>query len=359
MPVAPSFDDLIGQFESEALAQNSELAFNDGDVSEAQAHGAGAMGDAAIRFTVQSFKETFIDGAKGDALTALVLDHCNIQRQPATAAQAVVALTRAAGVGAFTFLAGSVVGSAFDAAGNTVLYTTDADTNFGLGDAGPHNANVTATVLGKAGNGAAGTITRVVTQVSGQQLTCTNAAVAAGGNSEESDEELRVRARLFWQTLRRGTLAALEFGALQVASVRIAKATEDLTTGFVTVVVSDSDGGSTAQMIADTVLELESWRAAGCLVNVYGGTQLAVDVTGVMVVADGVDPAALAPLVQEAIEARLGKYKQGEIVYLDSLKAAGINVDPDAIEAITFSLPASNVTPTAYQVPRAGTVAIT
>lgn len=358
MPVAPSFDDLIGQFEAEALAQNGELAFNDGDVAEAQAHGAGAMGDAAIRFTVQAFKETFIDGAKGDALTALVLDHCNIQRHPATAAQASVAFTRSSGVGAFTYTAGSVVGSEFTADGNTVLYTVDADVNFGLGDNGPHSEIVTATVLGKSGNVVAGKINRVVTTVDGQVITCTNAATAGGGNEQESDEELRVRARLFWQTLRRGTLAALEFGALQVASIRIAKATEDLTTGFVTVVVSDSDGNSTAQMIADAVLELENWRAAGCLVNVFGGTQLLVNVTGVMVVADGVDPAALAPLVQEAIEGRLNKYKQGETVYLDSIKAAGINVDPDAIEALVLSLPAADVAPTAYQVPRAGTVSI-
>lgn len=359
MPVAPSFDDLIGQFEAEALAQNSELAFNDGDVTEAQAHGAGAMGDAAIRFTVQSFKETFIDGAKGDALTALVLDHCNIQRQPATASQAAITLTRTSGVGAFAFVAGSVVGSEFDAAGNTVLYTLDADVNFGLGDNGPHPGAVTATVLGKAGNVAAGKINRVVTVVAGQTLAVTNAAVAGGGNEQESDEELRVRARLFWQTLRRGTLAALEFGALQVSSVRIVKASEDLSTGFVTVVVSDSDGNSTAQMIADVVLELENWRAAGVTVNVYGGTQLLVAVTGVLTVVDGVDAAVLAPLVAEAVAARLNKSKQGERVYLDSLKAAGINVDPDAIEALTFSVPAADVEPTTYQVPRAGTITIT
>lgn len=358
MPVAPSFDDLIAQFQAEALAQNSELAFNDGDVTEAQAHGAGAMADAAIRFNVQAFKETFLDGAKGDALTALVDDHLNIQRQPATAAQATVSFARSGGGAGFTIPTGFVVGSEFDSAGNTILYALDADVTFTLGDNGPHTGSVTAQVLGKDGNVAAGKITRFVSAKPVPSITVTNAAPAAGGNAEESDEELRVRARLFWQTLRRGTLAALEFGALQVPTVRTVRATEDLDTGMVTVVVADSDGASTAQMIADAEAEIENWRAAGVTVNVLGGTQLLVDVTGVLVVNDGVDPAALAPLAVAAIQGRMRKQRQGELLYLDSIKAAGVNVDPDAIDALNLSLPAATVTPTATQTIRPGTVTI-
>lgn len=358
MPVAPSFEDLLAQFQSEALAQNNELAFNDGDVTEAQAHGAGAMGDAAIKFTIQAFKETFLDGAKADALTALVDDHLNIQRQPETAAQATVRWARTGAGAGFTLLAGFVVGSAFDSAGNTILYTTNADVTFGAADNGPHDVVVTAEVAGKAGNVAIGKITRIVDPKPDPFLTVTNLAVAAGGNDEESDEELRVRARLFWQTLRRGTLAALEFGSLQVATVRTVKASENLDTGMVTVVVADSDGGSTAQMISDVERELESWRAGGVTVNVLGGTQLAVDVTGTLVVNDGVDPAALAPLCVAAIESRMRKQRQGEVLYLDSIKAAGIGVDPDAIDSLPLSLPAINVVPTATQTIRPGTVTI-
>lgn len=358
MPVAPSFDDLIAQFQAEALAQNSELAFNDGDVTEAQAHGAAAMGDAAIKFTIQAFKETFLDGAKGDALTALVDDHLNIQRQPATEAEAVVSFARTSGGSGFTLSAGYVVGSEFDAAGNTVLWTLDADVTFAGADNGPHTGNVTAQIVGKDGNVAAGKITRFVDAKPDSTLTVTNAAPAAGGNEEESDPELRVRARLFWQTLRRGTLAALEFGALQVATVRTVRATEDTDTGFVTVVVADSDGASTAKMISDAEAELENWRSAGVHVNVLGGTQLLVDVTGTLVVNDGVDPAALAPLCEDSIASRMRKQRQGEILYLDSIKAAGVNVDPDAIDALVLTLPAANVTPSATQTIRPGTITI-
>lgn len=358
MPVAPSFDDLLAQFTAEALAQNSELAFNDGDVTEAQAHGAGAMADAAIRFTVQAFKETFLDGAKGDALTALVDDHLNIQRQPSTSAQATVSFSRTGAGAGFTLSAGFVVGSQFDSAGNTVLYTLDADVTFAGADNGPHAGVVTAQTTGKDGNVGIAKITRVVDEKPDATLVVTNSAVAAGGNDEESDEELRVRARLFWQTLRRGTLAALEFGALEVASVRTVRATEDISTGEVTVVVADSDGASTAQMVSDAETELENWRAAGVTVVVLGGTVLSVDVTGVLGVNDGVDAAALAPLSVDAITARMNKQRQGEVLYLDSVKAAGIGVDPDAIDRLTLSLPAADVTPTATQTIRAGTITI-
>jgi hypothetical protein len=361
MPVAPSFDDMLGQFEAEALAVRSTLAFNDGDVTEAQAHGAGAMADAAIRFNVQAFRETFIDGAKGDALTALVDDHLNIQRSPATSAQAAVAFTRTgAGAGA-TYLAGSVVASQFDAAGNTVLYTLNADAVFPGGSNGPIAGVVTAQIAGRGGNVAAGAIARIVTAPPAAlaTLAVTNALAAGGGNEEESDDELRVRARLFWQTLRRGTIAALEFGALTVPSVRIARATEDPITGIVTLLVTDSDGNSTAQMVADVVLEIENWRAAGSLVTVTGGTPLSVAVTGSLVVVAGLDPAVLAPLAVAAVTARMRKLRQGERFYLDMAKAAAISVDPDAIEAFNITAPVGDVTPSASQVVRPGVITIT
>jgi len=358
MPVAPSFDDLLAQFEAEALAVRPTLQFLEGDITVAQQHGAGAMGDASIRHTVQSLKETFIDGAKGDALTALVDDHLNLQRSPATPAQSPVTLARTSGGAAVSLLAGFVVASEFDSAGNTVLYTLDADVNFALADNGPHSGTVTAQVAGRSGNVGAGKINRFVDSKPDATLTITNAVTAGGGNDEESDDELRVRARNFWQTLRRGTLGALEFGALQVASVRIARATEDAG-GIVTLVVTDSDGNSTAMMVADVVTEIENWRAAGSIVNVFGGTALIVNVTGTLVVNPGVDATVLGPIAALAIAGRIRKQRQGETLHLDSIKAAGISVDPDAIDALTLSTPIADVTPLAAQVIRPGVITIT
>lgn len=361
MPIAPSFDDLLSQFQGEALSVRSTIQFLDGDMTTAQMHGTGAMADAAIRYSAQAFKATFLDGAEGDELTALVDDHLNIQRDPATAATVDATFARTSGGAGFTVPVGFVVGSVFDAAGNTVLYTTSAPAIFGAADNGPHTVSATANVLGKNGNSLAGTVTRIVTTpLPDSTLTVTNAGNAGGGNDEETDDELRVRARNFWITLRKGTLAALEFGALEVASVRTVKATENLSTGLTTIVVADSDGNSTAQMISDVETEEESWRAAGSIISVIGGTQLLVDLTGTMIFRDGsgADPVVYGPIVQAAITSRMAKLRQGEIVYLQAMSAAGIAVDPDVIEAIVFSFPSADLAPTSGQTPRAGAITL-
>lgn len=364
-PIAPSFADLLAQYQAEAQLERPQLVFREGDLATAQEHGAGAMADASIRYSAQWFKQTFIDGAEGDVLTALVDDHLNLQRQEATESTVDVTFTRT-GNAAGTTPIGFTVATAIDASGATVAFTTNGSITWGASDHGPHTVTCTCSVLGSVGNVAIGSVTRIVdAPLPDNTIVCTNAAVGGGGNDQESDDELRLRARNFWLTLRRGTLAALEEGALQVASVRVAKAVEDLTTGIVTLVVGDSDGNSTAQMISDVEVTIEDWRAAGCNVVVLGATQLAVNLLGVLTFRDGSggNSTVYGPLVVTAITARMKKFKQGERVYIDALKAAGIAVDPDVIEAITFTdvvsgLPQADIIPTATQTPRAGTVTI-
>jgi hypothetical protein len=359
MPVAPSFDDLIEQFIAEAQAQRATLRFDDGNITEAMAHGAGAMADVVLRYAAQAFKETFLDGARGDALTARASDQHQTERNGATPATVTVRFQRTSGGAGGTIAAGTTVATAIDADGNEVRFATNAAQVVGVGANGPFDIPATCTVTGPVGNVSAGSIIRVIDTLWDTTWTVTNPAAAGGGNDAETDPELRVRARMFWQTLRRATLASLEHGAKKVAAVRIAKAIEDEVTGDVTLVVSDQDGNSSAQMIADVEREIESWRAAGVHVTVTGGTPLLVDVVGTMDVDAGVDPAVLAPLVNAAIAARMRKQRQGEPLHVDSIKAAGIAIDPDGINAINLSTPTDTVTPLPHQVVRPGTISIT
>lgn len=364
-PVAPSFNDLLSQYEAEAQLERPSLVFREGDLATAQEHGAGAMADASIRYSAQWFKQTFIDGAEGDVLTALVDDHLNLQRQEATESSVDVTFTRT-GNAAGTTPSGFTVATAVDASGATVAFTTNTSITWGASDHGPHTVTCTCTVLGSVGDVAAGSVTRIVdAPLPDNTIACTNALVGGGGNDQESDDQLRLRARNFWLTLRRGTLSALEEGALQVASVRVAKATEDLSTGIVTLVVGDSNGNSTTQMISDTEAAIEDWRAAGTNVVVLGATQLTVNLQGVLTFRDGSGGSSTVygPLVIAAITARLAKLKQGERLYVDAIKAAGIAVDPDVIEALTLTdvvtgLPQADIIPTSTQTPRAGSIAI-
>lgn len=363
MPVAPSFQDLTAQYEAEARLARPTLQFLEGDLSVAHEHGSAAIGDAILRFAVQAFKETFIDGAKGDALTALCDDHLNIQRGAATAAQVVCVFVRDGGsfTGA-TIPVGFVIGSQFDASGSSVLFTLETAVVFtDSTDLGPHTAVATAQTTGRTTNVGADTITRVVDALPAGigTVTVTNPATSGGGNDEEGDDELRVRARNFWQTLRRGTLQALEFGALRVDSVRIARASEDPTSGIVTLVVTDSDGNSTAQMVSDAAAEIENWRAAGSIVNTIGGTALIVNIFAALIAKDGVDTSVLGPVAAEAVIGRMNKLRHDEKLFIDTIKAAAISVDPDALEALIISNPIADVEPSPGQVIRPGVVIIT
>ena len=378
MPIAPSFQDLLDQFLAEAQSRRPDLVFADGDITVAQQHGAAACADAVLRYAAQALKETFIDGASGTALDALVDDHLNLQRVPANPAQVTVQWSRTTSGPGGTIAAGSVVATQFGADGATIEYTTDAPVLVGAGLNGPFASQCTAVEPGRSGNAEPGTITRVVDQPSfDPNFTCTNIDHAAGGADPETDEELRVRSRDFFRTLRRGTLAALEFGAKQVPGVASATATEDSgvatllsgpkPTGIVTVRVADSEGNSNQQMIAAVTTELDNWRCAGIIVLVIGGSRVVVDVAISLTVRANYSVEARRELLEAAAVARVNKLQVGEVLYLDSLIAAVIAIDPDNILDVRFDnlvvdgtpVAIADIVPQVFQLLRAGTFTFT
>lgn len=368
MPIAPSFADLIAQGEAELLARRPDLALNDGDITEADLHASGAMADAVMRYAALAFKETFLDGAEGDALTLLVNDHLGLVREAATAAQVTLLFIRTSGGAGGTIAAGTTVATQHDASGKQVRFTTDTPVVVGAAANGPFSVVATATVTGRNGNADADTVTKIVDTLFDNTFAVDNPDAAAGGNDAESDEELRRRAKSFFLTLRRGTLAALEFGAMQVASVRVATASEDVSTGLVTVLVGDVDGQSTAQMIEDVEFELENWRAAGTSVTVLGASRVIVVLELVLTVRDGFDVAAAAPAIENAVIARGAKQRGGQTLTLDTIISAVIGTFPDDISKVDFTsvtvngtaqVTPADITATASQVLRITSVTVT
>lgn len=336
MPVAPSFNDLVALFQAEAQTRRPDLIFGDGDVTLAQSHGSAAMADAVIRFAAQAFRETFIDGASGDALETLVDDHQNLQKVNATPAQGTTSFSRTSGGAAGPIPAGTQIGTQFDADGNQIVYTTDVVINVGAGDNGPFPVLATAQDDGDETNAEPGTVTQIIDTLF-DVFTVTNTAKMAGGNNAESDEDLRERSRDFFSTLRRGTLAALEFGARVVTSVRVAKAVENAVTGTVDLRVSDSDGDSTAQMISDVEAEIENWRCASSTIVVTGGNKVLLDITATLTVRTGFNVKAFETVITQSITTRLKKLKVSESLELDTIKAAIISVAPDDILGVDFT----------------------
>lgn len=341
MAGAPTFQELYDIGKAESLIRRPSITFKPGDVSDMVLGGAAAIGDRVIGYVADRFKATYVDGARGADLTTLADDHWGIVRVAAVKASGQVTITRSsATVNPFTLPAGSILATIRDSQGNEVRFVTLAPASWAASTNGARTVAAEAEVAGVGGNVAAAKVTRIISTTLDGTYVATNAAPFTLGAAEESDADLRERIRQYPSTLRRGTLAALEYGAKQVPGVKYASAVED-GTGGVNIYVTDSSGVATgtpttcAPSVTDlgttttkVAVELESWRAAGSLVTVNAGQVLSVDIAVTLTVRAGVDVAQLITYVTNAISARVALLKIGETLYRSAVQAVIRNVDP-------------------------------
>lgn len=332
-----SFDEMVALGVAESQANRPELSFREGDVTLAQTHASAAMADATLAVAAKLFRSTFLDGARDSELTTLVADHTGIQRKPALSAQTPLMISRSSSGAGGTIPAGTQFATAATPDQAQVTFTLDAPVTFGAGVNGPLGPfTATCTTSGRSGNVKAGTVTKVVDQLF-DTFTVTNSDIGAGGASQESDEDLRQRARTWWSTLRRGTFAALEHGALLVPGVAIARVTEDAR-GHVIVQVADQSGGSNWIMVSNVQAELENWRCAGIVLTVLGGLAKVVDLRILVTARPGFDVDAAEDYLRDAVTARMLKMRVGETLYLAEIIAAVAGVSPDDIQNVVVDL---------------------
>jgi uncharacterized phage protein gp47/JayE len=347
---APSFDDYVALGAAEAKLDRGDLALLEDDVSTMELEAAAAMAEYLTGYAIKQFRDTFLDGAAGDALTEYCDDRYGIQRSLAIAATGQATFARSIAGPAGTLAAGFTLATQKDAFGNEVQYLLDADLDWALNETGSKVVNVICAVEGKVGNtgGVANLVNRMISTPFDPNITLASTTAMAGGDDEESDDDLRARCRQVFTTLRRATLDALEFGAISdVPAVKRATIAEDAT-GILTLYVSDIDGNSSSTMIANVIAAMRNWRAGGALLNVVGGQVYAsghLAVTVAVTVAVGV---ALDPLVANiklAIVAAIQKLKIGEVLYQDLIRTAAKAVDPDNIKKVVVTTPATDLDP--------------
>lgn len=349
----PSWQDLYDLGKVTLQTRRPQAVVNEGDVYDAIIAGAATMASAIIAFANQRFRSAFLDGAEGSDLTDLAYDR-GVEREPGSQAIGTVTLTRAtATVGAGTVNAGTRIRTEADSTGSFVVITLDSNFVFG-GATLSVSGNATAEQIGVEGNIGPNTLDSFLDIPFDTSLVPTNTQFA-GGAPEESDEDLRDRVRGFFLTQARGTIEALKFGARQVAGVDRVTVTVD-SAGVVTVYVADAAGNSSAALVAAVTAELENWRDAADVVYVTGGVIVLQNVTYSLTVRTGTDVAALVDTIADAITSRIGRLNPGETLYRDMITAAIRDVDRDNILAVTLTLPAANVAPSANQLIRAGTI---
>lgn len=373
---APTYDDLYNAGKTEIILKRSSLGVRIGDLSDMLLSAAAAIGDRIVGYVAQAIVNTFLDGATGDDLTKLSADHWSIQREAATNATATVTFNRSgADATATTLPIGTVVATIKDSQGNEVDFITTAAASWAISTNGTRTVACQCTQAGVVGN-LTGTnqLTRLISTPPGHgTYTITASTQPAGGAEIETDEALRDRVRKYPSTVRRGTFAAIEYGAIQTTGAGVAKATASSdATGAIAVYVSDASGNSTGgtfivdptlvsdgTMTAKVAVELLNWAAAGALVSVTGGSIQTVNITVSLVVRLGVDVSQLITDVQAAINARVSKLSIGATLYKSDIINAVKAVDPDFIVDVAVVSPSVDTAPsTPGSLIRAGVITV-
>lgn len=247
MPNLPTFDDLFRIARDEVLARNArvsrEAVEREGMDANILIAAAGAMADECIGQVADISSSLFLDSAVETDLDRLVFDRYGLTRKAAAASLGSVEFsTTLPAPGNFNIPTGVIVQTG---AGNQ--FVTVESVVFAVGTTGPLVVAVRSVLAGAAQNVSIGTITSIVSAIplSAPDLKVTNSLATAGGDDAETDPSLRDRARRFFSTARRGTLAALEAAALGIPGVRKASAFEVLDAlgrpaRFVQLVVADA-----------------------------------------------------------------------------------------------------------------------
>lgn len=306
------------------------------------------IGEEIIARLAACFAEFYVETAFRSDLDRVAYDRYGLTRLPATPARVDLTLTRPApGVSTpGTVAAGTIVQTA-----SGVQFSTDIAVSF-TGFQTTATVSATALVVGPGGNVSAGLITRFVTPPFDATLTVTNGN-AAGGAEQESDTAFKGRIRGFFATLRRGTLGAIQYGAIQVPGIAVAKAVEvisqntGLPAAMVQVIVADASGAATSSMLTAVRDKLLEYRALGIPTQTLAGV-LASPLPTVEWDIDfdsGVDTVERSELVRAATVAAAQFLAPGATLYRSSLIAAARTVPGAIVRDTSLRVPVGDVVP--------------
>lgn len=321
--------------------------------------GASIMAEEVMSQLGTGLKDLTLDGSSGAALDRVAFERTcgEVLRHGATPAYVTVQFTRTStALGAVTQASGTVVQTT-----GGVRFITQSDANFGATSLGPVSVVARAAEAGKAGNVQAGTVTSFVSTKADTTLLVTNPSFGSGGDESESDKRLRYRVRLWPKATRRGTLEAIEFGALTVAGIVQATAYEELSeplglpTGFISLYIADQNGQANSALVAAVVLALEAYRGGGVWVDTYGGTPYYQSVELDLSYSTGTDTVAAFDNVRKSVVAAINGLRPNETLELSLIIAACKRVSGVIVYDDSVVIPAGDIVPTTGQVIRTKT----
>jgi uncharacterized phage protein gp47/JayE len=359
MPDLPRFDDLLSIARDEILARNaliSQDAVNrDGSDVNVLLAAMASMAEEVVMQLAHVAGGLFLDSSTGDQLDRYAADRYGLVRKSASGS-----------LGSVTFTAPITVSAGFTIPDGTTLQALDGNQFLTIGDTVFNSGllsllvPVRSALAGGSQNERAGQITSIVNAITGAPsgLTVNNLLATAGASDDESDASLRDRCRRFFITSRRGTLSALEAGALAVPGVTAAKAIEVLDglgrpARMVLLAVSDkytdqfatlssvplSYQTQSQQLAASVYSGLDEYRAAGIYVQVQVAQVVMQPVTLNLTFLAGVDVDYTAVIAKAAI-----------VNYINAL-LPGASLDPANLLTALKAVPGLQITGAEIQSP--------
>jgi hypothetical protein len=266
---------------------------------------ASVMADAVTKQLGYATSRLTLDGCFDEDLDRYIWDRYQLTRKGASPAVGQVRFYRAsAAAGSGTIPSGTKL-----VAGN-FEYVTTQPASFGASQLDGALANVRAVQAGKATQVGANTIQKIANAAAlfDRTLFVNNDTTTAGGENQEDDDDVKARVRSFWSTAQRGTLAAIEFGALTVPGVVSAKAIEALVplsnglpARLVNLYIADSSGVASLPLSQSVSKALNDYRAGGIPVVVNTSIPFIQAITLSLSFAAGVDGVTLGNQIQAAV----------------------------------------------------------
>lgn len=287
---APTYNDLFRVARDAMLARNRKLTRGiierEGTDYNAITHAIASMGDEVVAHNTLICASNMLDSCRGEKLTRYVYDKYGIVRKPASVA-----------LGSARFSSLTPATTTYNIPAGIKLVSTDgkqfittSSASVTVGSSGPVTVAVRSLLAGLDQQAQKDTIKSVLDPIPNApaSLQVTNPLATTGADDEESDDDLRTRARRYFETIRAGTVPAIEFKALSYPGVRRAKAFEVLDAlgrpakavqliiadAFTDVLVNTADNAYEAQsqILADAVYaSLIDTRGAGIFVDVFLG----------------------------------------------------------------------------------------
>lgn len=352
----PTRDDFFQIGASEVLARSEarpqqerlsrEAVFTEGTDINIIIAACSAMADESTRQLAVRMAALYLDSAEEEDLDRLVADRFSPEIARKQAAPAVVPVTFSRPIPPSAGAPVSIEAGKKVRTKQGTEFKLVETASLAAGSTGPVTVSAEAVLSGPAGNVEAGTITEIVAGLSDGEIVVTNLEPASGGRAVESDQSLRNRAREFFRTARRGTLPAIEAGALSVVGVESATAIEELDTGTglptgrISVAIADKNGQSNT-ILAEAVLDaLLEYRAGGIVVDVLTSVP------------------RFEQIALEGVSFRTGTDTRAAIQQIKSLAVAAVNLlapgeplERSLIFAIARSIPGAIIPDTAITVP--------